>query len=1004
MDGRRTQSTRKPRKAKVEKKPSRSKQLSITNSPGFHSNSRMQSGDITLEKPSPVHSGNEGLKSDTSSNDLDIDPNLDRRKRRRTLPQCPPLQSERTDGDGDCKNQLRVAACSDKYDENLQIIDKSRGTEKSTDLVQSSEKGIADEYDRATTPTEEQDIVPAETPTSEYDPSPIKNLKPPKKLLKLSSDGKLGSPKSRTIGAKKKAVGKKKSIVQKRVNITKILILKYGNDDESRTAMAQKIENIFSPQISKIETPQVKNEPSHTNSALCEQSKPTHPFFLGKLVHQADGEVPVGGGSSKILATNDSYLSSDQGVQPSKKKSTVSGANADAWARLGGLGTSQRNSNNSRALKYPGAMEPLWPPRGMMHCRGLYSYSVNDPPNADLPTQQRKLKSAEVQIPENESVLRPYNENVYLYQKEICFDVEAIKFPAQLRRPQRRIMTGLELQEAICKRIMSILPINKEPTDTIGPIKDEFDNLANSPQGKSPTHHALLHAFDRINTSFTAFDTFQCETQEWTHKYAPRCTADVLHQAREIVLLRNWLRNLTVSSVENGSKDPSRTREASLSLKRSSLKAKKKRKRQEELDGFIVSSDEESNEMDELTDPDNLTPLKEDGSLVKRSIIRAGETLGFSKLPGDSTRNTNAVVISGPHGCGKTAAVYAVAQELGFEVFEINSGTRRNGKDLLDKVGDMTRNHLVHQAQEADDFNKVMSEPDSSVEQEINAGKQSTMKAFLQPPKKKKGRSHPSKLQKSINQMPDATKGHHQQKQSLILLEEVDVLFEEDKPFWTTALTLISQSKRPIIMTCTDEARLPLDEMALHAIFRLTSPPIQIATDYLLLIAANEGHLLSRSSISSLYEAKHGDLRASITELNFWCQMAIGDTKGGLDWMPIPSSSDTYINSKGERQRVVSEDSYIEGMGLLGNANPSSDRTDSTLESLELLNVASRAWDIDIEAWQSLMDNRGAVHATGQMTKEKLMETLELHDKAADAMSAADIYPYLGLRQDNKVS
>ena len=955
--------------------------------------SKTNLGDATLKRLSHTHSGDERLGPHSQSDTFEVDLNLDRRKRRRTLSPCLAPHPPETGSEGELVAQLRAAAFGEREESPSQKNKQLRRIESSPDLDRSGEEQNIVDLNRTLSPTEEQDIAPTDSlELTKGFSSSTTTITPPKKLLKLNSNGKLGSPDLREITYRGKTRGRKKGTVVKGSTKTKILILRYGHDEDSRKATAQKINNICSRQVFKAEAFLADSEKPFAKPTSDAQSKPTHPFFLGTAMHRDDGET-----SSTTNDPSDSHPSGGQCIVPPKKAQMMSRANANAWTIFGDLKTHESSSNYTRIPRFSTSMEPAWPSRDMLHCRGLPPGSIQLPSSSHLYTKQRKLKNAETQIHKTDSVLWPYSQSIHFPRFSTDFGIGAVKTMDNFQRPRRIVMTSLEIQKDICKRVESKLTSGEKSTETAGHTEDGFDSLPPHAQAHTPTHHALLHIFQRIAITYTAFDEFRCETQEWVHKYAPKCSLDVLQQGSEVILLRDWLKSLIVSSVDNGGKDSSRIQESLLTLKRATLKAKKKRKRQDELDGFIVPSDEETDKMDELIETDELTPSKENVSLIKRSVIRAGETSGLPRALGDPVRSTNAVIISGPHGCGKTATVYAVAQELGFEVFEINSGSRRSGKDLLDKVGDMTKNHLVHKSQEINDL-KLLAE------EEINTKDQSIMTTFLKPMTKNKKKSKITRSPKPTDERPDRSKGQHNQKQSLILLEEVDVLFEEDKQFWATALALIYQSKRPIIMTCTDEKQLPLDQMTLHAIFRLKPPTITLATDYLLLIAANEGHLLSRSTISSLYRAKCADLRASMMELNFWCQMAIGDTKGGLEWMPIPSPSNRYINSKGERQRVVSEGSYVEGMGIMGGMTILDGDSDSKLEDFELLTTASQAWEIDVEEWHGLMDDQISAYASGQMTKRELMDTLTLFDTMTDAMSAADIYPGSKTSRDDRVS
>jgi hypothetical protein len=165
--------------------------------------------------------------------------------------------------------------------------------------------------------------------------------------------------------------------------------------------------------------------------------------------------------------------------------------------------------------------------------------------------------------------------------------------------------------------------------------------------------------------------------------------------------------------------------------------------------------------------------------------------------------------------------------------------------------------------------------------------------------------------------------------------------------------------------------------------------------DYLMLMAANEGHLLERSAVEGLVRTNRDDLRSSIMDLQFYCRMTVGDRKGGLDWMigRYPKGSD--IADNGEKLRVVSEDTYHTGMGMVRNV-PGFKEADKWLGVWE-------AYGLDVGA-----SNEGIHGCFNEMPMdqpEDRLAALKLSESFFDARSDADAFTSLSsLHMDDDVS
>ncbi|OJD30719.1 p-loop containing nucleoside triphosphate hydrolase protein [Diplodia corticola] len=819
-------------------------------------------------------------------------------------------------------------------------------------------------------------------------PSPSKPS-PPKKMLRMNAKGRFSSPvpkESRDEAPATINQRKTRSRANKKGPKQLVVKISYIKDDERAVQMAEDIDNILAgvkraPEpkthvpAKVIAPPKVAKPPG--------PPKPTHPFFTGKTQRR---DVDVAEFNQSVAAKPAMVLEK----VPSRRETAITPGKLRAQARAEHESLESQSfsmfGSSTRPRKAFGGAEAPWPWKGVTRVgdgeRLDTSMELSSFPSiSSLLEERRKLKGMVYKVPDAEAILSLVAQEPHISTgwRE---DQDATRHSV-VRFPQRLLTTSPDIQRRVHSEILSF------QQHTFGSEAELGDQFALD--GKL-VHPALADLFDGIPDELTPFDKGHCETMSWTQKYAPKHSFNVLGSTTEVSVLRRWLQALKVNSVGGALKDP-----GTKSKKGGATKPPKKKRKKDELDDFIVDDEDVLDDLDELTDPEE-TPAPDASHAVRKSMVRFG---GDVPTLGGGKKLHNLLLLSGPHGSGKTAAVYAVAKELGFEVFEINPGSRRSGKDVLEKIGDMTENHLVQRhTQEQPDTAAVDSDTErltNAVQKDIESGRQKSMSSFFKPTAQSQAK--PKTLPKKKvtakttqeKEQPPLIKPRQNQKQSLILLEEVDVLFEDDKNFWQTVEHLALNSRRPVIMTCTDERLFHVSKDSLHAILRMSPASTDLAADYLLLLAAKEGHLLSRKTVSSLYESKSHDLRATITELDFWCQMAVGDRKGGLEWMYQRWPPGKDVDEHGKVLRVASKGTYQAGMGwierdvLLDENHIGFDR------EYELMLEMVESWNIEPETFSSVVVPDHPM-GTEQTHAEANLRALQDMDRLIDLSSAVDVY------------
>uniref|UniRef100_A0A2K6KF10 ATPase family AAA domain containing 5 n=1 Tax=Rhinopithecus bieti TaxID=61621 RepID=A0A2K6KF10_RHIBE len=359
------------------------------------------------------------------------------------------------------------------------------------------------------------------------------------------------------------------------------------------------------------------------------------------------------------------------------------------------------------------------------------------------------------------------------------------------------------------------------------------------------------------NSSGIKLDTSKdsgTEDMLWTEKYQPQTASELIGNELAIKKLHSWLKDWK--------------RRAELE-ERQNLKGKRDEK-QEDFSGgidFKGSSDDEE------------------------------------------SRLCNTVLITGPTGVGKTAAVYACAQELGFKIFEVNASSQRSGRQILSQLKEATQSHQVDKqgvnSQKPYFFNsynigkspKKISSPKKVVTSPRKvpppSPKSSGPKRAL-PPKTLANYFKVSpklKNNEEIGMLLENNKGiknSFEQKQitqtkstNATNSNVKDVGAEEpsrkNATCWVlnAIKTFMATTKRPVILTTSDPTFSLMFDGCFEEI-KFSTPSLLNVASYLQMICLTENFRTDVKDFVTLLTANTCDIRKSILYLQFWIRSGGG--------------------------------------------------------------------------------------------------------------------------------
>ncbi|TPX32038.1 hypothetical protein SmJEL517_g04777 [Synchytrium microbalum] len=147
---------------------------------------------------------------------------------------------------------------------------------------------------------------------------------------------------------------------------------------------------------------------------------------------------------------------------------------------------------------------------------------------------------------------------------------------------------------------------------------------------------------------------------------------------------------------------------------------------------------------------------------------------------------------------------------------------------------------------------------------------------------------------------PNNNNSNNSNRRSLILIEDADVVFDQDKSFWQAVSTLIETTKRPIILTCNinpldyaNECARPLTNLTQYiAPLWVVRPSTMELASYLHLVTLAEGIWVDSKSLVDLVTECDNDIRKCLSQVPWkWSSLPLFQLEPDADIVDLTTES-----------------------------------------------------------------------------------------------------------------